>query len=241
MSQIARLGAGVGFYQILATQYPTGDVIPRQCKQNSDGKLCFRVQSGTASRVVLDSDGAESLPKIKGRAIYQTADKRTIVQTPLITPEIIQKPSNLTSLIKGAQRLKPLTERQEKILLSLRKQDYLNRDQLTRIHRLGSVRNANRVLKDLSLYLSSFREDSNSTVYFLNKEGREYVGSEKIKRKTKFVNHYLMRNDFYIYIGYPHEWENELKISDGTYTVISDSYYKKTEGIISWKWTLLKK
>ncbi|MEK3855918.1 replication-relaxation family protein [Cytobacillus sp. FSL H8-0458] len=123
--------------------------------------------------------------------------------------------------------MKPLTERQEKILLSLRKQDYLNRDQLTRIHRLGSVRNANRVLKDLSLYLSSFREDSNSTVYFLNKEGREYVGSEKIKRKTKFVNHYLMRNDFYIYIGYPHEWENELKISDGTYTVISDSYYKK--------------
>jgi DNA segregation ATPase FtsK/SpoIIIE, S-DNA-T family len=91
MSQIARLGAGLGFRQILATQYGTGDIIPRQCKQNSDAKLCFRVQSGVASRVVLDSDGAEKLPEIVGRGIYQTADKRTIIQTPLITPETIHE------------------------------------------------------------------------------------------------------------------------------------------------------
>ncbi|MEK4871594.1 FtsK/SpoIIIE domain-containing protein [Niallia sp. FSL W8-1348] len=89
MSQISRLGAGLGFRLVLATQYPTGDVIPRQCKQNSDAKLCFRVQSSTASRVVLDETGAEQLPQIKGRAIYQTADKKVIVQTPLITSEII--------------------------------------------------------------------------------------------------------------------------------------------------------
>ena len=91
MSQIARLGAGLGFRQILATQYPTGDVIPRQCKQNSDAKLSFRVQSATASRVVLDETGAELLPQIKGRAIYQTADKREILQTPLITSDIINE------------------------------------------------------------------------------------------------------------------------------------------------------
>lgn len=90
MSQIARLGAGLGFRQILATQYPTGDVIPRQCKQNSDAKISFRVQSAIASRVVLDEHGAESLPMVKGRAIYQTADKREILQTPLITSEVIQ-------------------------------------------------------------------------------------------------------------------------------------------------------
>lgn len=90
MSQIARLGAGLGFRQILATQYPTGDVIPRQCKQNSDAKLSFRVQSATASRVVLDETGAELLPQIKGRAIYQTADQREILQTPLISTELIR-------------------------------------------------------------------------------------------------------------------------------------------------------
>jgi len=101
MSQIARLGAGLGFRQILATQYPTGDVIPRQCKQNSDAKLSFRVQSATASRVVLDETGAENLPQIKGRAIYQTADKREILQTPLITSEIIQ--NTLAPYIKGKE------------------------------------------------------------------------------------------------------------------------------------------
>jgi S-DNA-T family DNA segregation ATPase FtsK/SpoIIIE len=66
-------------------------VIPRQCKQNSDAKISFRVQSATASRVVLDETGAENLPQIKGRAIYQTADKREILQTPLMTSEIILK------------------------------------------------------------------------------------------------------------------------------------------------------
>lgn len=103
MSQIARLGAGLGFRQILATQYPTGDVVPRQCKQNSDAKLSFRVQSGTASKVVLDETGAELLPQIKGRAIYQTADKREILQTPLITSETIQS-TILPHIIKKEEK-----------------------------------------------------------------------------------------------------------------------------------------
>ncbi|MCG7314920.1 cell division protein FtsK [Priestia flexa] len=89
MSQIARLGAGLGFRQVLATQYPTGDVIPRQCKQNSEAKLCFRVRNAVASRVVLDEEGAEKLPLIKGRAIYQT-DQTNIVQTPFIDDNFIQ-------------------------------------------------------------------------------------------------------------------------------------------------------
>lgn len=81
MSQISRLGAGLGYHLILATQYPTGDVIPRQCKQNSDAKICFRVQSGVASKVVLDTVGAEELPDIKGRAIFQRGADRFTVQT----------------------------------------------------------------------------------------------------------------------------------------------------------------
>ncbi|MEK4650860.1 FtsK/SpoIIIE domain-containing protein [Niallia sp. FSL W8-0954] len=105
MSQISRLGAGLGFRLVLATQYPTGDVIPRQCKQNSDAKLCFRVQSSTASRVVLDETGAEQLPQIKGRAIYQTADKRVIVQTPLITPNEIQSTINPHIIEKGGKKI----------------------------------------------------------------------------------------------------------------------------------------
>jgi S-DNA-T family DNA segregation ATPase FtsK/SpoIIIE len=119
MSQIARLGAGLGFRLILATQYPTGDVIPRQCKQNSDAKLCFRVQTGIASRVVLDSEGAEALPDIKGRAIYQTAKDRMIIQTPLITPEIIQETiTPFITLDKGVKYIeKPERETRKNTLV----------------------------------------------------------------------------------------------------------------------------
>jgi len=115
MSQIARLGAGLGFRLVVATQYPVGDVIPRQVKQNADAKICFRVQSGVASRVVLDAEGAESLPQIKGRAIYQTADKREILQTPLITPQIIHDIIQPHIVMKG--------ERVEKTAIQPRRTD----------------------------------------------------------------------------------------------------------------------
>jgi hypothetical protein len=110
----------------------------------------------------------------------------------------------------------------------LKKLDYLNRDQLNKIHRLGTIRNTNRILKQLSPYLSSYREDF-STIYYLNKEGREYVNSEKIRKKTNFVNHVIMRNDFYIYTGFPREWENEIKLSDEEYTIICDTWFKSNK------------
>lgn len=91
MSHIARLGAGLGFRLILASQYLVGNVIPRQVKQNADAKLAFRVQSEVASRVVLDDSGAEKLPQVRGRAIYQTAEGQFVLQTPLITSDLIHE------------------------------------------------------------------------------------------------------------------------------------------------------
>jgi hypothetical protein len=108
----------------------------------------------------------------------------------------------------------------------LKKLDYLNRDQLSTIHRLGKVRNTNRILKELSPYLSTFREEY-STIYFLNKAGREYVNSNKERKKNKFVNHVIMRNDYYIYSGFPYEWKNEMRLKDDKYNVICDAWFKK--------------
>jgi hypothetical protein len=118
-----------------------------------------------------------------------------------------------------------LNQRQENILLSLKKLDFLSRDQLQRIHRLGKVRNANRILQDLSPYLSSYREEY-STIYYLNANGRAYVNSDKIRKKTNFVQHVLMRNEFYIHAGFPFDWKNEIQLSDGEITVICDALFK---------------
>lgn len=90
MSQIARLGAGLGFHLVLATQYPTGDVLPRQCKQNSDAVLSFRVRSAVASKVILDETGAEELPDIKGRAIFFQGTNKYLVQTYRINEQQIR-------------------------------------------------------------------------------------------------------------------------------------------------------
>lgn len=90
MSQIARLGAGLGFHLVLATQYPTGDVLPRQCKQNSDAVLSFRVRSAVASKVILDQQGAEALPDIKGRAIFIQGTNTHLVQTYRINEQHIR-------------------------------------------------------------------------------------------------------------------------------------------------------
>jgi hypothetical protein len=104
ISEIARIGGGLGYRLIFATQYPTGDTLPRQVKQNCDARLCFRLQTDTASQVVLDESGAEKLPRIKGRAIYQT-DRKYIVQTPLIENEFIDKTIKPHIVIKARKEL----------------------------------------------------------------------------------------------------------------------------------------
>lgn len=90
ISEIARIGGGLGYRLIFATQYPTADTLPRQVKQNCDARLCFRLQTEVASHVVLDESGAEELPHIKGRAIYLT-DRKHIVQTPFIENDFIDR------------------------------------------------------------------------------------------------------------------------------------------------------
>jgi DNA segregation ATPase FtsK/SpoIIIE, S-DNA-T family len=91
LAKIAQVGAGLGYRLVFCTQYPTADTLPRQIKQNADTRICFRLQTSIASQVVLDEDGAEKLPMIRGRAIYLTPDGKQIVQTPFIKNDYIAR------------------------------------------------------------------------------------------------------------------------------------------------------
>ncbi|MGY2609462.1 FtsK/SpoIIIE domain-containing protein [Bacillus pretiosus] len=88
LSHIARIGGALGFRLIFCTQYPTGDTLPRQVKQNSDAKLGFRLPTQTASSVVIDEPGLESIKSIPGRAIFKT-DRLTEIQVPYISNEVM--------------------------------------------------------------------------------------------------------------------------------------------------------
>jgi DNA segregation ATPase FtsK/SpoIIIE, S-DNA-T family len=103
LSEIARIGAGLGYRLIYCSQYPTADVMNKQIKQNCDTVITYKLRDAIASRVVLDESGAESLP-LPGRAIYKTPDGMQIVQTPFINNDQIE------SLIKPHIVLKPRKE-----------------------------------------------------------------------------------------------------------------------------------
>lgn len=104
----------------------------------------------------------------------------------------------------------------------------MTRDQLRKYCRLGTIRNANRVLNDLSDYLMNIR-DGYQSIYYLNKEGRAYVDCDKIRKKGGHVQHTVMRNEFWFFIGCPFEWKNEVKVSDGNTTIVCDAMYKNVQ------------
>lgn len=108
--------------------------------------------------------------------------------------------------------------------MSLKKLHYLSRSQLQRIHRLGGVRNANKVLSDMAEYLHTARLQEN--VYYLNANGRDRVGSTKVLKKTNQIEHYLMRNELYIANGCPASWKQEIKLTiKGQLTIVADALF----------------
>ncbi|MBF8418960.1 FtsK/SpoIIIE domain-containing protein [Heyndrickxia coagulans] len=84
LGEIARIGGGLGYRLIFATQYPTRVAVPMQVKMNIVARVAFTIPEVIGSRVILDEPGAEDLPAIPGRAIYKVEKKR-IVQVPYIT------------------------------------------------------------------------------------------------------------------------------------------------------------
>lgn len=88
LSEIARIGGGLGFRLVFATQYPTREAVPLQVKMNMVARLAFRMPDQVGSRVILDEAGAEELEPIPGRAIYKVAESIE-VQCPFISDEMI--------------------------------------------------------------------------------------------------------------------------------------------------------
>lgn len=100
-------------------------------------------------------------------------------------------------------------ERQLKILNSLDKLGYASRSQIQEMHDLKSTRNANRILKDMEEFLNVQKHIEN--VYYLNKKGRELIGSETKRTKSMQIEHHLMRTDMYIYFECPKKWDIEYQ------------------------------
>ena len=121
---------------------------------------------------------------------------------------------------------KQLSSRDEQILLLLRKFDFLTRDQINKYFNLGKKCNTNRVLRNLSDYLSSTR-NGYETIYYLNSLGRLYVDCDKVRKKGGHMQHTVMRNELWLYFKCPADWKNEVKISNGSTTIIVDGMFSR--------------
>ncbi|MBT2577465.1 replication-relaxation family protein [Bacillus sp. ISL-8] len=126
--------------------------------------------------------------------------------------------------------------RQMMILTSIRKLKFATRRHLMAIHDMGGIRNANRILKDLNPYVNStvYKKEH---VYYLNKQGRALFDDTEKVVPTIRLAHSLMRNEAWLYLFCPDDWQIEApiryKVNDHKKTIIPDVKYRDSDEILN--------
>lgn len=82
---------------------------------------------------------------------------------------------------------------------------------LQQIHDLKSYRNACRIVKQLSPYIHETMYEREKVIY-LNKDGRELIGSAKEVKRNSLMEHTLLANEAYLYFNCPIDWQTEYSI-----------------------------
>ncbi|CDQ17926.1 hypothetical protein BN982_00166 [Halobacillus karajensis] len=122
--------------------------------------------------------------------------------------------------------------REEQILTTLNNLGFATRKQIQVIEKLGSDRNAARILKRMEneKSIQSFRREFK--VYSLTHHGKELIGSSKDLKtgaSDRLVDHTLMRNELYIKLGMPIDWrtEKELLYNKQQDRIVVDAMYSR--------------
>jgi hypothetical protein len=100
--------------------------------------------------------------------------------------------------------------RTEQILSVIDRLGAVSVKQLHEILKIGSYRHTCRVISQLETYLHVSR--SNQKIVYLNKEGRQLIGSDKEIKKSILIDHMLLANEAFIYFNCPQDWKRECPI-----------------------------
>lgn len=106
-------------------------------------------------------------------------------------------------------------ERLESLLMTIDTLGMCKIKHLQQIHDLKSYRNACRVVKQLSSYIHETFHNKEKVIY-LNKDGRDLIGSRKEVKKNSLIEHTLLANEAYLYFRCPLDWKREYTLEEET-------------------------
>jgi hypothetical protein len=100
--------------------------------------------------------------------------------------------------------------RTEKILSVIDQLGAVSVKQLHEILKIGTYRHTCRIISKLETYLHVSR--SNQKIVYLNKDGRQLIGSEKEVKKSILFDHMILANNAFIHYDCPGDWKREYAI-----------------------------
>ncbi|MED2063902.1 replication-relaxation family protein [Bacillus thuringiensis] len=124
--------------------------------------------------------------------------------------------------------------RQMAILATIRKLQFATRRHLMSVHEMGGIRNANRIMKDLSSYTSKITHNK-EYVYYLNQSGHRLFGEGKVVHHSR-VAHAILRNEAWLHLFCPDDWQIETEIryikDDKKKKIIPDVKFRDDDKIL---------
>ncbi|AFQ19421.1 hypothetical protein BTG_30140 [Bacillus thuringiensis HD-771] len=102
------------------------------------------------------------------------------------------------------------------------------------VHEMGGIRNANRIMKDLSSYTSKITHNK-EYVYYLNQSGHKLFGEGKVVHHSR-VAHAILRNEAWLHLFCPDDWQIETEIryikDDKKKKIIPDVKFRDDDKIL---------
>lgn len=86
LSRLALKGEAAGIHLILATNYPSTRIVTETLKSTVPGRIAFRVDTGSESRVLIDSTGVQDLVK-PGEMIFVNLPEKKYLRSGYISRE----------------------------------------------------------------------------------------------------------------------------------------------------------